>query len=211
MLAEPLAAALGAARAAQSGEGVRGDAHAVPVAGRQAAHASAGRRTGRRRGAHGTGAGRGALRGNRRAVVRARSRRGDRGRRFRRFRRRAAGVDADRRGAALAARCVERRGVGAAGFVRRRDSSIVRTTRGRRCTQERRVPEVLLSGNHEAIRVWRLQQALGRTWERRPDLLEGRELSAGGARAAGGVSARADGGSGRRVVAERPRTRRMDR
>ena len=40
-----------------------------------------------------------------------------------------------------------------------------------------RVPEVLLSGNHEAIRVWRLQQALGRTWERRPDLLEGRELS----------------------------------
>jgi tRNA (guanine37-N1)-methyltransferase len=40
-----------------------------------------------------------------------------------------------------------------------------------------RVPEVLLSGHHEAIRVWRLQQALGRTWERRPDLLEGRELS----------------------------------
>jgi tRNA (guanine37-N1)-methyltransferase len=39
------------------------------------------------------------------------------------------------------------------------------------------VPEVLLSGHHEAIRVWRLQQALGRTWERRPDLLEGRELS----------------------------------
>src|SRR6185436_15024504 len=40
-----------------------------------------------------------------------------------------------------------------------------------------RVPEVLLSGHHEAIRVWRLQQALGLTWERRPDLLEGRELS----------------------------------
>ena len=39
------------------------------------------------------------------------------------------------------------------------------------------VPAVLLSGNHEAIRVWRLQQALGRTWERRPDLLEGRVLS----------------------------------
>ena len=39
------------------------------------------------------------------------------------------------------------------------------------------VPEVLLSGHHEAIRLWRLGQALGRTWERRPDLLEGRELS----------------------------------
>lgn len=39
------------------------------------------------------------------------------------------------------------------------------------------VPEVLLSGNHEAIRKWRLKQALGRTWQRRPDLLEARELS----------------------------------
>jgi tRNA (guanine37-N1)-methyltransferase len=41
-----------------------------------------------------------------------------------------------------------------------------------------RGPDVLLSGHHEAIRAWRLQQALGRTWERRPDLLEGRLLSA---------------------------------
>ncbi len=40
-----------------------------------------------------------------------------------------------------------------------------------------RVPEVLLSGHHEAIRAWRLQQALGRTWERRPDLLRERVLS----------------------------------
>ena len=40
-----------------------------------------------------------------------------------------------------------------------------------------RVPDVLLSGHHDAIRAWRLQQALGRTWERRPDLLEGRPLS----------------------------------
>jgi tRNA (guanine37-N1)-methyltransferase len=40
-----------------------------------------------------------------------------------------------------------------------------------------RVPEVLLSGNHAAIRRWRLQQALGRTWERRPDLLRGRTLT----------------------------------
>ncbi len=40
-----------------------------------------------------------------------------------------------------------------------------------------RVPEVLLSGDHAAIRRWRRKQALGRTWERRPDLLAGRELS----------------------------------
>lgn len=33
------------------------------------------------------------------------------------------------------------------------------------------VPEVLLSGNHAAIRRWRLKQSLGRTWQRRPDLL----------------------------------------
>jgi tRNA (guanine37-N1)-methyltransferase len=39
------------------------------------------------------------------------------------------------------------------------------------------VPEVLLSGNHEAIRRWRLKQALGRTLERRPDLLEQRVLT----------------------------------
>lgn len=39
------------------------------------------------------------------------------------------------------------------------------------------VPAVLLSGNHAAIRRWRLKQSLGRTWQRRPDLLEGRTLS----------------------------------
>jgi len=39
------------------------------------------------------------------------------------------------------------------------------------------VPPVLLSGNHERIRLWRLKQALGRTWQRRPDLLEHKELS----------------------------------
>jgi len=41
-----------------------------------------------------------------------------------------------------------------------------------------RVPEVLLSGDHERIRRWRLKEALGRTWLRRPDLLEDRNLSA---------------------------------
>lgn len=39
------------------------------------------------------------------------------------------------------------------------------------------VPEVLLSGHHENIRRWRAKQAIGRTWKRRPDLLEGRQLS----------------------------------
>ncbi len=41
----------------------------------------------------------------------------------------------------------------------------------------RQVPQVLLSGNHEEIRRWRLKQALGRTQERRPDLLEGRAMT----------------------------------
>ena len=49
-------------------------------------------------------------------------------------------------------------------------------TRPRECAG-RRVPEVLLGGDHAAIRRWRLKQALGRTWLRRPDLLEGRELN----------------------------------
>jgi tRNA (guanine37-N1)-methyltransferase len=42
----------------------------------------------------------------------------------------------------------------------------------------RRVPEALLSGDHAAIRRWRLQQMLGRTWLKRPDLLERLELTA---------------------------------
>ncbi|HSH47665.1 MAG TPA: tRNA (guanosine(37)-N1)-methyltransferase TrmD [Halomonas sp.] len=41
----------------------------------------------------------------------------------------------------------------------------------------RQVPEVLLSGHHGEIRRWRLKQSLGRTWLRRPDLLEGRSLT----------------------------------
>jgi tRNA (guanine37-N1)-methyltransferase len=39
------------------------------------------------------------------------------------------------------------------------------------------VPPVLLSGNHAGIARWRLKQALGRTWRRRPELLESRGLS----------------------------------
>jgi tRNA (guanine37-N1)-methyltransferase len=40
------------------------------------------------------------------------------------------------------------------------------------------VPQVLMSGHHELIRRWRLKQALGRTWKRRPDLIASRDLSA---------------------------------
>ena len=34
------------------------------------------------------------------------------------------------------------------------------------------VPDVLLGGNHAEIERWRMKQSLGRTWQRRPDLLE---------------------------------------
>ena len=40
------------------------------------------------------------------------------------------------------------------------------------------VPEVLLSGDHAAVRRWRLKQALGATWLKRPDLLDGLKLDA---------------------------------
>ncbi|HEV8260567.1 MAG TPA: tRNA (guanosine(37)-N1)-methyltransferase TrmD, partial [Burkholderiales bacterium] len=40
------------------------------------------------------------------------------------------------------------------------------------------VPAVLLSGHHVEIARWRMKQALGRTWERRPDLLAKVKLSA---------------------------------
>ncbi len=39
------------------------------------------------------------------------------------------------------------------------------------------VPEVLMSGHHAEIEKWRLKQALGRTWQRRPDLLARRQLT----------------------------------
>lgn len=42
----------------------------------------------------------------------------------------------------------------------------------------RPVPDILQSGNHEAIRRWRLKQSLGRTWQRRPDLLATHSLDA---------------------------------
>lgn len=38
------------------------------------------------------------------------------------------------------------------------------------------VPDVLLSGHHERIEEWRRKESLKRTWERRPDLLKGKQL-----------------------------------
>ncbi len=43
--------------------------------------------------------------------------------------------------------------------------------------EELNVPEVLLSGDHAVIARWRMKQALGRTWLRRPELLEKLELN----------------------------------
>jgi tRNA (guanine37-N1)-methyltransferase len=40
-----------------------------------------------------------------------------------------------------------------------------------------KVPDVLLSGHHKEIKRWRLKQSLGRTREKRPDLLAGRPLT----------------------------------
>lgn len=40
-----------------------------------------------------------------------------------------------------------------------------------------RVPAELLTGNHAGVARWRRKQSLGRTWQRRPDLLTGRQLS----------------------------------
>jgi tRNA (guanine37-N1)-methyltransferase len=40
-----------------------------------------------------------------------------------------------------------------------------------------KVPDVLLSGDHEKIRKWRAMQSLVRTYERRPDLLDGKDLT----------------------------------
>lgn len=42
---------------------------------------------------------------------------------------------------------------------------------------DQKVPDVLLSGDHSAIERWRSKQALGRTWLKRPDLLQNLELS----------------------------------
>jgi tRNA (guanine37-N1)-methyltransferase len=46
-----------------------------------------------------------------------------------------------------------------------------------RVFKDQEVPEVLLSGNHELIRIWRRTESLRRTLERRPDLLEKAKLT----------------------------------
>lgn len=45
-------------------------------------------------------------------------------------------------------------------------------TRPANIDDEQKVPDILLQGNHAAIARWRLKQSLGRTWQRRPDLLK---------------------------------------
>ena len=40
-----------------------------------------------------------------------------------------------------------------------------------------KVPEVLLSGNHNAINEWRIKQSIGKTFVKRPDLIEKRNLT----------------------------------
>ncbi|MGZ5080607.1 MAG: tRNA (guanosine(37)-N1)-methyltransferase TrmD [Usitatibacter sp.] len=42
---------------------------------------------------------------------------------------------------------------------------------------EAQVPEVLMSGNHAGIARWRRKQALGRTWDRRPEMIDEAKLS----------------------------------
>ena len=43
--------------------------------------------------------------------------------------------------------------------------------------RDKEVPNVLLSGNHEAIKRWRLKQSIVTTFKKRPDLLKQRKLS----------------------------------
>jgi tRNA (guanine37-N1)-methyltransferase len=50
------------------------------------------------------------------------------------------------------------------------------------------VPAILTSGHHEAVRKWRLKEALRRTWRRRPELLEDRQLTKEEAKLLGEVS-----------------------
>jgi tRNA (guanine37-N1)-methyltransferase len=54
------------------------------------------------------------------------------------------------------------------------------------------VPEILTSGHHEAVRKWRLKEALRRTLTRRPELLEGRALTKEESRLLAEVRAEAD-------------------
>ncbi|MDE5285318.1 MAG: tRNA (guanosine(37)-N1)-methyltransferase TrmD, partial [Buchnera aphidicola] len=46
-----------------------------------------------------------------------------------------------------------------------------------RIFNKKEVPNVLLSGNHSKIHIWRLKESLGKTWMKRPDLLKKNILS----------------------------------
>ena len=56
----------------------------------------------------------------------------------------------------------------------------------------RTVPAVLVSGHHEQVRRWRLRESLRRTRDRRPDLLEGRQLTKDEAKAMNELRAETD-------------------
>jgi tRNA (guanine37-N1)-methyltransferase len=89
----------------------------------------------------------------------------------------AAGVGGDRCDWAFTARRTGQCRIGGAGVVHRRFGGLAAlhaAADGRR----REVPAVLASGDHAAIQRWRLRQALGRTWLRRPELLERRGMNA---------------------------------
>ena len=43
--------------------------------------------------------------------------------------------------------------------------------------RERAVPDILLSGHHENIRIWRLKKRLEKTLKNRPDLIEAKRMS----------------------------------
>jgi tRNA (guanine37-N1)-methyltransferase len=66
------------------------------------------------------------------------------------------------------------------------------------------VPEILVSGDHGAVRRWRLRESLRRTLCRRPDLLEGRPFSAEEARLLGEIIEERATGEADDVVAEPP-------
>ena len=73
----------------------------------------------------------------------------------------------------------------------------------------RAIPDVLVSGNHEAVRRWRLEASLRRTLERRPDLLDGPADEARGAPdprgARGRAGPRGGAGAGPEPASEPPR------
>ena len=188
MLAEPLAQAIAAAKAAQRAEGVRGAAGHPPVAGRRAADARA-------------GAGAGA--GGRCGLCAAR-------RALRRNRRAAAGAEADEE-IAIGDFVVSGGELPALMLIDAMARQLPGALNDEQSAQQDSfadgparlpalhaagglegvaVPDVLLSGHHADIRRWRLKQSLGRTWERRPDLLVDRALTQGGSGAARGVPER---------------------